>query len=101
MLRVVEQVGLHDAVDNEARLPVGKPETLKEIGWLAPELKDALITLETEEPAVTDILPEFDNDKLNGCVTVNEALAGLLALYPLLNAVALMRAPWVSVIAPL
>ncbi len=89
MLRVVEQAGLHDAVDSEARLPVGKPETLKETAWVAPELKDALIELETEEPAVTEILPELDREKLKGWPSVNEALASALGVRLLLNAFAL------------
>ena len=100
MLRVVEQDGLQEAADSEAIVPAGKPEILKETGWVAPEIKDVVIELGTEEPAVTETLPELDKEKLNGWVTVNEALAGALPLYPPLNAAALMRALLVRVIAP-
>ena len=54
----------------------------------------------TEEPATTDIFPALDTEKLNGWVTVNEALASALALDPILNALAFTVALLVRVMAP-
>jgi hypothetical protein len=56
--------------------------------------------LVTEEPAKTDLSPELDTEKLNGWLTLNEALASALALDPLLNALAFTVALLVKVIAP-
>jgi hypothetical protein len=58
--------------------------------------------LVTEDPALTDLLPEFETEKLKGWVTVNEALASALALEPdpFLNALALTVALLVRVMAP-
>ena len=47
-----------------------------------------LIELVTEDPAMTDIFPALDTEKLKGWLTVKEALASALALDPLLNALA-------------
>ena len=58
-----------------------------------------LIELVTEDPAVTDLLPELEREKLKGWVTVNEALASALALDPLLNAFAFITALLVKLIA--
>ena len=54
----------------------------------------------TEDPAVTDLLPELEREKLKGWVTVNEALASALALDPLLNAFAFTTVLLVKLIAP-
>jgi len=59
-----------------------------------------LIELITEDPAMTDIFPALDTEKLKGWLTVNEALASALALDPLLNALAFTVALFVKVIAP-
>jgi hypothetical protein len=59
-----------------------------------------LIELVTEEPAKTDLSPELAREKLNGWVTVNDALVSALALDPLLNALAFTVALLVKVIAP-
>ena len=56
--------------------------------------------LVTEDPALTDLVPEFETEKLKGWVTVNEALASALALDPVLNAFAFTVALFVKVIAP-
>ncbi len=100
MVNVVEQTGLHEPADNDAIAPVGNPETVKETGWVTPEIKDAVIELETEEPALTKTLPELDKEKLKAEVTVNDVLAIALGLYPLLNAAALRVPLLVNVIAP-
>ena len=60
-----------------------------------------LIELVTEDPALTDLSPEFETEKLKGWVTVNEALDSALALDPVLNAFAFTVALFVKVIAPL
>jgi hypothetical protein len=60
-----------------------------------------LIELVTEEPAVTDLSPELAREKLKGWVTVNEALASALGLYPFLKALALTVALLAKVMAPL
>ena len=56
----------------------------------------------TEDPALTDLSPEFETEKLKGWVTVNEALASALALDPdpFLNALALTVVLLVRVMAP-
>jgi hypothetical protein len=101
MVRVEAQAGLHEADEKEVVAPEGRPETENETAWLLPEVKDALIELVTEEPAVTELFPELDSEKAKGCVIVKEALASLLELYPLLNAFAFTTALFVRVIAPL
>ena len=65
-----------------------------------PEAKVVLIKLVTEEPATTDIFPALDTEKLKGWLTLNEALASVLALDPLLNALAFTVALLVRVIVP-
>ena len=67
---------------------------------MLPETKVAAIELVVEEPATTDISPELAREKLKGWVTVNEALASALAVYPLLNVLAFTLALLVKVIAP-
>jgi hypothetical protein len=97
MLRVVEHAGLHEADENEAIAPEGTPDTENNTACVTPEVKDALIELKVDEPAVTETLPEFANEKSKGLVTVNEALTGALAIYPLSKAAAVKTALPVSV----
>ena len=60
MVKTVEHVGLQDVDEKEAVAPEGNPEAEKETaGCVEPEVKLALIELVTEEPAVTDLLPEL------------------------------------------
>ena len=59
-----------------------------------------LIEFVTEDPAITDIFPALDTEKLKGWLTVNEALASALALDPVLNALALTVVLLVRVMAP-
>jgi hypothetical protein len=59
-----------------------------------------VIELVTEDPATTDVFPEFEMEKLKGWVTVNEALASALAVYPLLNAFAFTVALFVRDMVP-
>ena len=56
--------------------------------------------LVTEDPALTDLSPELETEKLKGWVTVNEALASALGLDPVLNALAFTVALVVKLIAP-
>jgi hypothetical protein len=68
-----------------------------------PDNNVALTNLLVDDPAVTDELPfpELLNEKSKGWVTVNEALAMPLGLYPVMKALALTTALPVSIIAPL
>jgi hypothetical protein len=56
-LRVVEQLGLHETLENEALAPEGRPEAEKEIVCDVPATKVAAILLIVEEPGVTDLPP--------------------------------------------
>jgi hypothetical protein len=100
MVSVEEQLGLQLAEEKEAVAPVGKPETERVTAWALPDVKVALIELATEAPALTDLSPELDREKLKGWVTVKEALASALALAPLLNALAFIVALFVRVTVP-
>ena len=55
-----------------------------------PEVKVGVIVFEPEEPAFTEIAPEFESEKSKDWVTVREALAMELEAYPLLKALAFM-----------
>ena len=55
---------------------------------MVPEVRVALTLFDTEEPAATDPVPELDNAKSKGDITVNDAFASELGLYPLLKALA-------------
>ena len=54
----------------------------------------------TDDPALTDLFPELDREKLKGWLMVNDALASALASDPLLKAFALTVAPLVRVMVP-
>ena len=47
---VDEHVGLHDAGENAAVVPVGMPEAEKDTGWEVPETRVAVIVLDTDCP---------------------------------------------------
>jgi hypothetical protein len=100
IVSVEEQLGLQLAEEKEAVAPVGKPEADRVTVWALPDVKVALIELVTEDPALTDLSPELDREKLKGWVTVKEALASALALAPLLNALAFIVALFVRVTVP-
>ena len=53
-----------------------------------------------EDPATTDLFPALETEKSKGCVTVNEALASPLVVYPLLNALAFTVVLLVRVMFP-
>ena len=101
IVSVEEQLGLQLFGEKEAVAPEGKPEAENVSGCALPETNVALIELVTDEPAVTDLSPELESEKSNGWLTVNEALASELGLYPLLNALALIAALLVRFMAPL
>jgi hypothetical protein len=67
---------------------------------VVPDIKFALIELVMDEPAVTDLSPELEREKLNGWLTVNEALASALGLCPVLKAFVVTKALFVSVKGP-
>ena len=79
-VRTVEHAGLQEVAEKEAVAPEGNPEAEKETDWAEPEVKLALIELVTEEPAVTDLLPELASEKSKGLTAlfVNHALASEL-----------------------
>ena len=54
----------------------------------------------TEDPALTDLSPELDREKLKGWLMVNDALASALGLDPFLKAFALTVALLVRVMVP-
>ena len=54
----------------------------------------------TEDPATTALSPELAREKLKGWVTVKEALASVLGLDPLLNALAFIVVLLVRVTVP-
>jgi hypothetical protein len=80
MVRVEEQLGLQLFGEKEAVAPEGNPDAENVTGCVVPETNVALIELVTDEPAVTDLSPELESEKLNGWLTVNEALASPLGL---------------------
>ena len=100
MVSVEEQLGLQLLGEKEAVAPEGNPEAEKVSGCPLPETNVALMALVTEDPATTDLFPELASEKSNVWLTVNEALASPLGLYPLLNALALTTALFLRVIAP-
>ena len=100
MVSVEEQLGLQLLGEKEAVAPEGNPEAEKVSGCPLPETNVALMALVTEDPATTDLLPELASEKSNVWLTVSEALASALGLYPLLNALALTTALFLRVIAP-
>jgi hypothetical protein len=100
MVSVEEQLGLQLLGEKEAVAPEGNPEAENVSGCLFPETNVALMALVTEDPATIDLFPELASEKSNVWLTVNEALASPLGLYPLLNALALTTALFLRVIAP-
>ena len=97
---VEEQLGLQLLGEKDPVAPVGSPEAENVTGCVLPETNVALITLVTDEPAVTDLSPELESEKSNAWLIVNEVLVSLLGLYPFLNAFALTTALFVRVMAP-
>jgi hypothetical protein len=63
---VEEQLGLQLFGEKEAVAPEGKPEAENVTGCVLPETNVALIALVTDEPAITDWLPELLSEKSNG-----------------------------------
>jgi hypothetical protein len=80
IVSVEEQLGLQLFGEKEAVAPEGNPDAENVTGCVVPETNVALIELVTDEPAVTDLSPELESEKLNGWLTVNEALASPLEL---------------------
>jgi len=59
---VDEQVGLHDAGENEAVAPVGRPEAENETDCAVPETRLAVIVLETDCPWTTVLFPPLESE---------------------------------------
>jgi hypothetical protein len=98
---VEEQLGVQLDEEKEAVTPDGNPDAENVTACALPETKVEVIRLDTDEPANTELFPELLNEKSKGWVTVNEALAMPLGLYPVMKALALTTALPVSIIAPL
>ena len=62
IVSVVEQVGLQDVGENVPDAPVGRPTTEKEADCVVPEVREAVIVFDIEEPDVTDLDPPFDRE---------------------------------------
>jgi hypothetical protein len=71
---VDEQVGLHDAGENAAVAPVGRPAAEKETACAVPEARVALMVLVTEEPWMTATFPELEREKSNVGVELTSTL---------------------------
>ena len=69
MFNPVEHAGLQEVEEKDPVAPAGNPDTLKETGWLLPEINAVAIELVTEDPAKTDLSPELDREKLKGWTT--------------------------------
>ena len=67
-LRLLEQLGLHETLENEALVPEGRPEVEREIVCDVPAARVAAILLITEEPAMTVLSPELLSAKSKDAV---------------------------------
>ena len=65
-----------------------------------PEVNVGVIVFEPEEPAFTEIAPEFIREKSKDWMTVREALAMELGAYPLLKPLAFITVLFVKRRAP-
>ena len=65
MVSTVEQSGVQEPEEKLAFAPDGSPEAVKEMAWLLADTKLAVIEFVTEDPASTDLSPEFAREKLN------------------------------------
>jgi len=71
---VDEQVGLHDAGENEGVVPAGRPDAENETDCVVPETRVAVIVLDTAWPWTTALFPPFESEKSKvggGAFTVN------------------------------
>ncbi len=60
---VDEQVGLHDAGENEGVVPAGRPDAENETDCVVPETRVAVIVLDTACPWTTDLFPPLESEK--------------------------------------
>ena len=67
-LRSLEQLGLHETLENEALVPEGRPEVEREIDCDVPATRVTAILLTAEEPAVTDLSPALLSAKSKDAV---------------------------------
>lgn len=81
-VRVVEHVGLHEAEENEAVVLVGRPDTEKETELVVPAESDAVMTLATDSPAVTDLEPSSKRAKSNGIAFIARVKVVVLVTPP-------------------
>ena len=65
IVRRVEQVGRQLEEPKNAVVPAGNPEREKVTGDAVPEVKVAVMVLVTDEPWVTETLPELERVKSN------------------------------------
>ena len=64
IVSTVEQAGVQDAEEKLAVAPDGSPEALKVTDLLLPKSSATVIEFVTEDPATTDLFPEFARAKL-------------------------------------
>jgi hypothetical protein len=95
MVSTDEHVGLQEAAEKEPTAPDGSPETLNEIVLPLPELSVAVTVFAIAPPALTDLSPEFEREKLKLpdplWTFANHALDSELGFILPLNALALTR----------
>jgi hypothetical protein len=79
IVRVDEQLGLQEILENAEVAPLGNPETENEIALLLPDFNAALIVFCAEAPLFAALSPVFDSEKSNELFTENHAFASSLS----------------------
>ena len=62
IVSTLDEVGLDGLLVSDEDAPVGKPETERLTGWVAPAVKVLVTVFEPELPAWTEMLPEFERE---------------------------------------
>jgi hypothetical protein len=101
IVRVDEQLGLQEILENAEVAPLGNPETENEIALVLPDFNAAVIEFCAEAPLLAALLPVFESEKSNDCVIANHALASVLSAEFCLKALALTIVFVVTVIGAL
>jgi hypothetical protein len=101
IVRVDEQLGLQEILENAEVAPLGNPETENAIGLLLPDFSAAVIKFCAEAPLLAALLPVFESEKSNDCVKANHALASVLSAAFCLKALAFTIVSAVTVIGAL
>ncbi len=64
MVKVVEQLGLQLAAENEAVAPEGSPETEKLTGCGVPDMREAVMVSDIDWPLLTDLSPPSERKNM-------------------------------------